>query len=75
MLSDAFIHIIKKNLDKGQLDFTDVDPLQSILRWGYYLNYAILPMAIIFNNRLFRNIASYFCLPFSILSAIFFKTF
>jgi len=74
MLSDSFMFVI----NGGYYDeiFYDVtDPLQSILRWGYVLNYTVLPVAIFFESRLFRNIASYFCLPFSILSAFFFDDF
>lgn len=49
------------------------DPLQSFLRWGYHIGYAVLPMSVFFGSRLFRNIASYFSLPVSILCAIFFE--
>ena len=74
MLSDSFAFVIKGGY-YGEVFYNSTDPLQTVLRWGYYLNYAILPMAIFFESRLFRNIASYFCLPFSILSAIFFGDF
>lgn len=74
MLSDSFTFVINGGYYSDV--FYDVtDPLQTILRWGYYLNYAILPMAVFYESRLFRNIASYFCLPFSVLSAIFFEDF
>ena len=73
-LSDSFIYIINKGVFLGTYyDTTDI--LQTILRWGYYLNYAVLPMAIFFDSRLFKNIASYVCLPFTILSAIYFNDF
>ena len=49
------------------------DPLQSILRWGYHIGYAVLPMSVFFDSRVFKNIASYFSLPMSVLSAIFFE--
>lgn len=70
MLSDSFIWVINGGYYSGTY-YKSIDVLQSILRWGYYLNYAVLPMAVFFNNRIFRNIAIYFCLPFSILSTIF----
>lgn len=73
-LSDSFIYVINKGVFNGTY-YNEIDILQTILRWGYYLNYAILPMAIFFNSRLFKNIASYVCLPFSILSAIYFNDF
>ena len=69
MLSDSFIWVINGGYYSGTY-YKSIDVLQSILRWGYYLNYAVLPMAVFFNNRIFRNIAIYFCLPFSILSTI-----
>lgn len=72
MLSDSFVYVINGGFFNGVwYDKTDV--LQSILRWGYYISYSIVPMAVFFKNRLFRNIASYICLPFAILSTIFFN--
>lgn len=74
MLSDSFVYVINGAYFNGvYYDATDV--LQTILRWGYYLNYAVLPMAVFFEGRLFKNIASYFCLPFTLLSTIFFNDF
>ncbi len=70
-LSDAFMFVINGGY-YDQIFYEATDPLHSILRWGYYLNCAVIPMAIFFESRLFRNIASYVCLPFSILSAFFF---
>ena len=74
MLSDSFVFVINGGY-YGDVFYDATDPLQTVLRWGYYLNYAILPMAVFFDSRFFRNIASYFCLPFSVLSALFFKDF
>ena len=71
-LSDSFVYIINKGTYRGTY-YETTDVWQTVLRWGYYLNYAVLPMAIFFNSRLFKNIASYVCLPFSILSAVFFN--
>lgn len=69
-LSDSFVFVINGASFNGTYyDVTDV--LQSILRWGYYLNYTILPIAVFYDSRLFKNLASYICLPFSVLSAIF----
>lgn len=59
-LSDSFVETVKPM----------EDPLQSILRWGYHIGYAVLPMSVFFDSRLFRNIATYFSLPISILAAI-----
>jgi len=71
-LSDSFVYVIKGGVLNGVF-YNKTDVLQTILRWGYYLNYAVLPMAIFFDSRLFKNIASYICLPFTILSAVFFN--
>ncbi len=74
MLSDSFMFVINGGY-YGETFYEVTDPLQTVLRWGYYLNYAVLPIAIFFDSRLFRNIACYFCLPFSLLSAFFFMDF
>lgn len=50
------------------LDGADVP--QSLLRWGYHIGYAVLPMAVFFERRLFRNIATCFSLPMSLLAVI-----
>jgi hypothetical protein len=70
MLSDSFVYVI----NGGYLNYVKYDRqdiLQTILRWGYYIGYSILPMAVFFKNRFFRNIASYIFLPFAVLSAVF----
>ncbi|MBE5745546.1 MAG: hypothetical protein E7355_05395 [Clostridiales bacterium] len=72
MLSDAFLYIINGGLFLNKY-YETTDYLQLVLRWGYYLNYAVLPMAVFFKSRLFKNLAAYICLPFSILSAVFFN--
>lgn len=74
LLSDSFLYVINGGkLNEVPYDTTDI--LQSILRWGYYVGYSVLPMAVFYESRLFRNIASYVCLPFSVLSAVFFDDF
>ena len=72
MLSDSFIYVINGGKFNGTY-YETTDYLQTVLRWGYYLNYVVLPMAIFFDSRLFKNVASYVCLPFSILSAVYFN--
>ncbi len=72
LMPDAFIFVINGGwIDNTYKNQTDI--LQTILRWGYYLNYGVLPMAVFFDSRVFKNIASYICLPFSILSTVFFN--
>ncbi len=51
------------------------DYLQTILRWGYFSAYSILPMAVFYKGRFFKNVASYFTLPFAVASAIYFNDF
>ena len=72
MLSDSFIYVINGAWFNGE-HYKSTDVLQSILRWGYYTCYAVLPMAVFYDSRFFRNVASYFCLPFAVLSAVFFN--
>lgn len=60
-LSDAFVETV----------FGMSDPLQSFLRWGYHIGYAIIPMSVFFNSRLIRNIATCFTLPVTMLCIIF----
>lgn len=61
-LSDAFV----------ETTVAMSDPLQSFLRWGYHIGYAIIPMSVFFNSRLFKNIATCFSLPVTLLCVIFF---
>ncbi|MBR2617040.1 MAG: hypothetical protein IKC56_02265, partial [Clostridia bacterium] len=72
ILSDSFMFVMN---DAWYLNvhYKNPDFLHSALRWGYYLNYAVLPMAIFFNSRLFKNLACYVCFPFTLLSIIFFN--
>lgn len=49
-------------------------PLQTLLRWSYYISYAVLPMAIFTESRLFRNLATYFTTTMSVLSIVFMDT-
>ena len=70
MLSDSFVLVIKGGYFNNKY-YDKQDILQSIIRWGYYIGYSVLPMAVFFKNRFFRNITSYLFLPFAILSAVF----
>lgn len=74
MLSDSFVNVIHHGgFYTDQVWYEGFDPLQTILRWGYYIGYSVIPMAVFFKNRFFRNIMSYIVLPFAILSAVFFN--
>ncbi len=74
MLSDSFVYVIKGGYF-NYVYYDRQDILQSILRWGYYIGYSVLPMAVFFKNRFFRNMASYIFLPFAVLSTIFFDNY
>ena len=56
MLSDSFVYVIKGGYF-NYVYYDSQDILQSILRWGYYIGYSVLPMAVFFKNRFFRNMA------------------
>ena len=62
-LSDSFVETVN-GFD---------DPLQSFLRWGYHIGYAVIPMSVFCDSRLFKNIALYFSLPMSVLCALFYN--
>ena len=61
LLADAFVETV--------FDFSL--PLESFLRWGYYISYAVVPISIFRESRLFRNIATYFTTTMALLSMIF----
>ena len=71
-LSDSFIYVINGGwFEDVKRETTDI--LQSILRWGHAISYAVLPIAVFYNVRFFKNVASYVCLPFAILTTVFFN--
>lgn len=72
MLCDSFIYVINGGLmDLVYYESTDV--LSTVLRWGYFACYSVLPMAVFTKSRLFRNLAGLWCLPFALLSCVFFE--
>ena len=72
--SDNFIWVINGGTYGGR-PYNDSDIWQTILRWGQYTSYVVLPMAIFYKSKLFKNIAIFFCLPFSVLNLICFSQF
>ena len=74
MLCDGFIYVINGGL-LNEVYYESTDALSSIIRWGYFANYSVLPMAVFTRSRLFKSIACYYCLPFSMLSAVYFDRF
>lgn len=74
MLCDGFIYVINGGL-LNERYYESTDILSSIIRWGYFANYSVIPMAVFTKSRLFRNLACYYCLTFSVLSAVYFERF
>ena len=74
MLSDAFIYVINDGYLNG-VHYQATDLRQSLLRWGYYLGYSVLPMAVFFESRFFRNVALVFSFPMTVLSTVFFHNY
>ena len=70
-LSDGFVFVMNGGWYSG-VYYDNADIWHSILRWGYFTAYSVLPMAVFFKSRFFRNVASYITMPFAVLSAIFF---
>ncbi len=73
-LSDAIIFVINGGWYEG-VRYEQTDILQIILRWGYFTNYAVLPVAVFCGGRFFKNMAGYFSLPFTVLTTVFFDDF
>ncbi len=48
------------------------DLSQSFSRWFYYMGYAVVPMSIFFESRLFRNLATCIFLPAAVFSTVLF---
>ena len=70
-LSDGFVFVMNGGWYSG-VYYDNADIWHSILRWGYFTVYSVLPMAVFFKSRFFKNVASYISMPFAVLSAIFF---
>ena len=62
--SDSFVETVI-----GGADITE-----SLIRWGYYIGYAILPLSVFTENRTFKNIAVFFSLPIALIMAVRFET-
>ena len=59
-LSDSFVEVV----------FDGADIFSSLLRTFHHISYAVLPMAVFFKRRIFRNIAVYFDLPVAVVAAV-----
>lgn len=73
-LPDGFITVINGSA-LGGIFYDRTDIFHSILRWGLNISTVVVPISVFCKNRLMKNIAIYVCLPFSILSLVFFGNF
>ncbi len=51
------------------------DPLQMVIRWGYFSAYSVYVLAAFTKIRLFRNVGGYITLIFVLLSVVYFNDF
>ena len=70
-LSDAILFSINGGWYESGY-YENPDFLHVILRWGYFTNYSVLPVAVFCGGRFFKNVAGYFSLPFTVISTVFF---
>lgn len=70
-LNDNFIWIINGST-YDYVYYEESDIIQSLLRWGHYLSYVVLPCAVFFKNRTYKNFAVYFCFFVAIVELFFF---
>lgn len=73
-LADSIYLVINGGNFDG-IFYNDRDPLQMIIRWGYFSAYSVFALAAFTKVRLFRNVGGYVTLPFAILSIIYFEDF
>lgn len=62
-LSDAFVEVATTPL---------FAPQQSVARWLYYIGYAILPISVFSDSRLFKNLSVVVSLPATLFSVLLF---
>ena len=76
MLSDSFIvTVINGGYFEGVGYIEKSDVLQSILRWGYVLNYSVLPVAVFLKSPLCKKLSVLVAFPFTVLSTVFFHNY
>ena len=71
----CLIGIFRYPLADGIMLLKDGEDIpQCLLRWCYHIGYAILPMSAFTSRRLFRNIATCFSLPISLIAVVFYDS-
>lgn len=71
-LNDQFIWVINGGT-YGEIYYKQTDIVQSLLRWGHYLCYIVMPCAAFFSKKIYKNVVVYFCFFVGILELFFFK--
>ena len=71
-LNDNFIWVINGGT-YGEIYYEKIDIIQSLLRWGHCLTYVVLPCAVFFKVRTYKNFAVYFCFFVAVFELIFFN--
>lgn len=71
-LNDNFIWVINGGT-YSEVYYKNTDIMQSLLRWAHYLAYIVLPCAVFFKIRTYKNFAIYFCFLVAIIELFFFK--
>lgn len=71
-LNDNFVWVINGGTYL-EVYYDKRDIIQSLLRWGHYLSYVVLPCAVFFKIRTYKNFAIYFCFFISFIELFFFN--
>lgn len=71
--NDRFVVIINKGYFEGRFydNATPETNLLAILRWIQFASLCIIIPAVFYDNRIFRNMAKYFCAPFGVVNLFF----
>lgn len=71
-LNDNFIWMINGGT-YGEIYYKQTDILQTLVRWGHYLSFVVLPCAVFFKARFYKNLAIYFCFFVTIIQLFIFN--
>lgn len=71
-LNDSFIWIINGGI-YNDMFYKEKDILQSLIRWGHYFSFVVLPCAVFFKVRTYKNFAVYFCFFVAVIELFLFK--
>ena len=71
-LNDSFIWVINGGT-YADVYYKDIDVFQSLVRWGHYFCFVVLPCAVFFKIRTYKNFAVYFCFFVAVIELFIFK--